>query len=197
MIKIKSHFWWIFFMYFLVHCFANPVIGQEDELNFKHLTGASGLSQGVVNSIYRDSKGYMWFATWDGISRYDGIKIKNNDEIAPGLEVSSFMKEIIEDSQGNIWIGSRDALIQYSYRENRFYQYAIQKSSLSNGQILEYYFPLAANDTLVLINSNDNNRKLIFDKRNKAILKPLVDFNKVQDSIISPVPRLFCPLSIG
>lgn len=193
MIKIKSHFCWIFFMYFLVHCFANPIIGQETELNFKHLTGASGLSQGVVNSIYRDSKGYMWFATWDGISRYDGIKIKNNDEIAPGLEVSSFMKEIIEDSQGNIWIGSRDALIQYSYRENRFYQYAIQKSDPKNGEVLEFYFPLAANDTLVLINSIDNNRKLIFDKRNKTILKPLVDFNKVQDSIISPVPRLFLP----
>ncbi|TVQ07006.1 MAG: hypothetical protein EA361_18870, partial [Bacteroidetes bacterium] len=35
-----------------------------------------GLSNSAVNSIYRDSKGYMWFGTWDGLNRYDGKNIK-------------------------------------------------------------------------------------------------------------------------
>lgn len=187
---VKLNF--LFFGTLLICCltFLNSgvALGQDNELSFKHLTGASGLSQGLVNTIFRDSKGFMWFATWDGINRYDGISIKNNEEIAPGLEVSSFMKDIIEDNQGNIWIGSRDALIQYSYAENRFYQYAIRNKSKEKNQTLEFYFPYAANDSLVLLKSMVFNRNMLFNKRSKSMEIVEFRYNKVEDSITSPIP---------
>ena len=43
---------------------------------FKHLEVRDGLSNNQVNAIYKDSEGYMWFATASGLNRYDGYGIK-------------------------------------------------------------------------------------------------------------------------
>jgi ligand-binding sensor domain-containing protein len=39
---------------------------------FKTYTRADGLAQSAVSAFFQDSRGYMWFGTWGGISRYDG-----------------------------------------------------------------------------------------------------------------------------
>jgi ligand-binding sensor domain-containing protein/signal transduction histidine kinase len=42
---------------------------------FRHLTTSNGLSQPVVNAIAQDQRGYLWFATEDGLNRYDGYTV--------------------------------------------------------------------------------------------------------------------------
>ena len=42
------------------------------DLRFTHLTTNDGLSQGYVVDILQDRRGFMWFATRDGLNRYDG-----------------------------------------------------------------------------------------------------------------------------
>ncbi|MCK5573937.1 MAG: hypothetical protein KAJ12_14300, partial [Bacteroidetes bacterium] len=49
---------------------------QTQELAFHNLTTSDGLSQSVVNGIACDRQGYMWFATEDGLNRYDGYTIR-------------------------------------------------------------------------------------------------------------------------
>lgn len=39
--------------------------------NFKNLTIEDGLSQSTVETIFQDSKGYIWFGTNDGLDRYN------------------------------------------------------------------------------------------------------------------------------
>ncbi len=41
-------------------------------LRFSHLKTEDGLSEGRVWDMTQDSNGFMWFATFEGLNRYDG-----------------------------------------------------------------------------------------------------------------------------
>ncbi len=45
---------------------------QNEVIRFEHLTVKDGLSQNHVTRILKDSKGFMWFCTVNGLNRYDG-----------------------------------------------------------------------------------------------------------------------------
>ena len=51
-------------------------LAQANEYTFKHITSANGLPQNYVRSVIQDSRGFMWFTTFDGIVRYDGYSFK-------------------------------------------------------------------------------------------------------------------------
>jgi len=69
----------------------------------------SNQPQNDVNCIYRDKNGYMWIGTLDGLHKYDGYTYKSYKVQPDGSGISSnLIKEIDEDSQGNIWIGTYD-----------------------------------------------------------------------------------------
>ncbi|MGD8306995.1 MAG: two-component regulator propeller domain-containing protein, partial [Ignavibacteria bacterium] len=43
----------------------------------KTLTTENELAQGQVNVMLQDSRGYLWFGTFDGVSRWDGVNFIN------------------------------------------------------------------------------------------------------------------------
>ena len=47
------------------------------DMKFKRLDTRDGLSNYQVNDILRDSRGFVWFATSFGLSRYDGYRCHN------------------------------------------------------------------------------------------------------------------------
>jgi signal transduction histidine kinase/ligand-binding sensor domain-containing protein len=87
------------------------VSGQGHAI-FDQITTNDGLSNGTVNSILRDSKGFMWFCTDDGLNRYDGFNFKiyqseARDKVS-GRNIQ--FNNILEDSFGHIWIGTSEGL---------------------------------------------------------------------------------------
>lgn len=46
--------------------------GQRNQVRFEHITSEEGLSANVVNCIFQDRQGFLWFGTNDGLNRYDG-----------------------------------------------------------------------------------------------------------------------------
>src|SRR5271165_37142 len=78
------------------------------DLKFTHLTIDDGLSNNRINWILQDRRGFMWFATEDGLNRYDGnafVVYKNNPADPNTLSASTILS-LIEDGHGYLWIGT-------------------------------------------------------------------------------------------
>lgn len=77
------------------------VISQPD-LRFSHLSIDQGLSHTIVNAIYQDRAGYMWFGTGNGLNRYDGYTINRYQEVDHKATKLSIFK--IFESHGRLWV---------------------------------------------------------------------------------------------
>lgn len=70
----------------------------------KTITTSDGLVNGQVRDIYEDSKGFYWFATNGGVSKWDGNTFTNFTE-ANGL-TSSYVFDITEGSDSTIYFAN-------------------------------------------------------------------------------------------
>ena len=52
-------------------------IKSQIKVTTERFTDQNGLSQNTITSILKDKDGFIWFATKDGISRYDGYSFNN------------------------------------------------------------------------------------------------------------------------
>jgi ligand-binding sensor domain-containing protein/serine phosphatase RsbU (regulator of sigma subunit) len=120
---------------FLSLCFLqnNTIIAQQ--YNFKNYTSKNGLASSVVNNIFHDSKGYLWFATQGGgISRFNGKEFKNFTK-KDGL-IANDVTCIIEDKSGNIWVSTSEGVSKFD--GIKFYNYTV-KQGLSDNLVFSIY----------------------------------------------------------
>jgi len=91
----------------LVTLFAVLVVTAPiyaERLPLKIYTSADGLGSSFVDFLMRDSRGFMWFCTRDGLSRFDGARFvtyRVGDKNSPPGIVT-----ISETSDGSYWIGT-------------------------------------------------------------------------------------------
>ncbi|WP_373827926.1 hybrid sensor histidine kinase/response regulator transcription factor [Bacteroides heparinolyticus] len=83
---------------------------------FTHYSSEDGLSQNTVMGILQDSRGNMWFSTWDGLNRFDGYTFKTykarlGNQIAL---TNNRIDRMYEDRYGFLW------LLTYDNRVYRF-----------------------------------------------------------------------------
>ena len=86
---------------------------QKNDIKFERWY--EGLSQKSVLCISQDSKGFMWFGTYDGLHRFDGYKVKvYKSEIGNTSSLSNnTVRFIYEDRSGILWIGTGQGLIAF------------------------------------------------------------------------------------
>ena len=94
-------------------------LAQANEYTFKHITSANGLPQNYVRSVIQDSRGFMWFTTFDGIVRYDGYSFKTYRRYDNGLD-TGLMLYVTEDAAGNLWVGTEMGLYCYDIDTDQF-----------------------------------------------------------------------------
>jgi PAS domain S-box-containing protein len=106
-----------------IHAQAGPA--RVTELRFTHLTTNDGLSQGYVTAILQDRLGFMWFATRDGLNRYDGnsFAVYKNSPNDPGSLSSNFIQDLIEDDHGDLWIATNTGLNKFDPTTERATRY--------------------------------------------------------------------------
>jgi signal transduction histidine kinase/ligand-binding sensor domain-containing protein/CheY-like chemotaxis protein len=103
-------------------------------LSFDHLSLDEGLSQSVVTAMVQDQAGFMWFATQDGLNRYDGyeFKVYKNDPDDPNSLNLNHIKALIEDSSGTLWIGTDGGGLNQFERESDSFIRWIENSDDKN-----------------------------------------------------------------
>ncbi len=86
------------------------------ELRLTHYTTSNGLPQNTVSAIAQTRDGYLWFGTYDGLVRYDGVRFTIFDKgNTPGIRSNQIIS-IREDSEGTLWIGTGEGgLIRYRH----------------------------------------------------------------------------------
>jgi signal transduction histidine kinase/ligand-binding sensor domain-containing protein len=75
---------------------------MAERLPMRLYTSADGLWSGFINYSMRDSHGFIWFCTRDGLSRFDGYRFTNY-KISDGPESQNF-SSIFESRSGVFWI---------------------------------------------------------------------------------------------
>ncbi|WP_439130885.1 hybrid sensor histidine kinase/response regulator transcription factor [Polaribacter sp.] len=124
------------FKLFILLTVISTISVQSQNKTFHQITSKDGLSQSEVYSFLKDSKGFMWFGTIDGLNRFDGysIKIFNTEKDNLNSLTNNTIRTLLEDNQGRIWIGTDDGLNMYSYISEKVYQ--IIPVSLSNQKLI-------------------------------------------------------------
>ena len=81
---------------------------QKGHIEFEHISVEQGLSQSTVLCVLQDRKGFLWFGTEDGLSKYDGYEFEIFRSV-PGDTNSlsnNAVRAITEDRSGILWIGT-------------------------------------------------------------------------------------------
>ena len=90
-------------------CFMHNAKAQQ--YTFLNFTTEEGLAQSQVTGMCQDQKGYLWFSTYGGVSRYDGKSFKNF-----GINNGLFNNQVLcmdIDERGMLWFGCMGGYSKY------------------------------------------------------------------------------------
>ncbi len=124
-IKLEIFIFFSFFSFSQIHA-------QYLRMRFDHLTVTDGLSQSSVRSIAQDKHGFMWFATLDGLDKFDGYEIKT---YYSGIKKGELPDNVIncifatKDKEHQLWIGTADhGICLYDALFDKFINYSKQNN---------------------------------------------------------------------
>jgi signal transduction histidine kinase/ligand-binding sensor domain-containing protein/DNA-binding response OmpR family regulator len=103
-------------------------------IRFTVLTSRDGLLSNTVNAILKDHYGFLWFATADGLDRFDGIEHKTY-RFDPADKSGYSSKEVTsmyEDGAGQLWVGTMGGGLFYFDRSHDQFQIYLESSTYRN-----------------------------------------------------------------
>lgn len=86
---------------------------QQLQASLSHYSMDNGLISNAVSNIKQDDYGYIWIATWNGLSRFDGFNFYNY-ETGNGSNVPLLHNRIIDlaiDASQDVWMRMYDGRI--------------------------------------------------------------------------------------
>jgi diguanylate cyclase (GGDEF)-like protein len=125
------------------------------QYRFDQFTANNGLPQNTVNAVTQTRDGYLWFATFDGLVRYDGMRFTIFDKgNSAGISTNRFLT-LCEDAQGTLWAGTVDGGL-VRYRDGVFTSFTTEqglpRNHVAKVQINEH--------GLLIISVNNETKKL-------------------------------------
>jgi ligand-binding sensor domain-containing protein/methyl-accepting chemotaxis protein len=152
----------------------------SQNFRFDHLTTDQGLSQGTVNCIFQDKKGFIWIGTNDGLNCHDAYSFKvykHNSEDSHSI-CGNIITAIAEDSSSNLWITTwNNGLSYYNRKLDKFinYKHLGEGSGSLIGNNLKRI--LVSHNGYVIIGSVGDGLKIYSPKQNKFLTYKHVEGN--------------------
>ncbi len=109
-----AHFWrpWLVAVAALAGVFGAPAASNGERLPIRSFTTADGLAHDRVRRIVRDSRGFLWFCTAGGLSRFDGRRFVSYSA-HDGLPAST-LNDLLENPDETYWLATNGAgLVRY------------------------------------------------------------------------------------
>ncbi|MBU3002026.1 EAL domain-containing protein [Paraglaciecola arctica] len=161
LITFRSFLLPLFLCIFLVHS------SHAAKNIFEKYSKSQGLVQNTVSNIIEDPNGFMWFATFEGLSRFDGYEFKNYRYSSkdPNSLPNNFTKKLLLDTQGELWVATSNGLAKYNPLTDNFKRYTKDNSQLNSNEI----FTIALNhDGNLLVSTAEN--LYLYDKQVDSFL---------------------------
>ncbi len=149
------------FLVTLLFAIENNSISQKSQYIFNQITVENGLSNNSITCIFKDSRGFIWIGTTDGLNRYDGYSfvIYKNNPSDPGSISDNFISSIIEDFSGSLWIGTQGGGLNmydlHSEKFKAFYHDPLDEQSLPSNFIFHHNSLLLDKDSILWIGTNN------------------------------------------
>ena len=112
----------------------------QDNLRIKYYTLEDGISQVTINELLKDSLGFVWIGTQDGLNRFDGkeFKIYKYEESDDASISGNHVTSLLEDRSGDIWVGTLgNGLNLYDYELDVFRSIYLENPVVPNETILD------------------------------------------------------------
>lgn len=133
-----------------------------DDMKFTLVGMDKGLSQGTVFDIVQDKKGNMWFATNNGVNKFNGytFTVYQHDVADSASIANNAVRTLLVDSNGDIWAGTRSGLSYYDKMKDRFLNFEYLKEGRQLGfqgivEVDSLHLLLITKDELLLFNIVD------------------------------------------
>ena len=110
--------------FFLSLCFfltLNDLTGQYYQSNQSPYNISDGLPHNEINEIVKDKSGFVWIATENGLSRYDGYNFVNfNSTTHPGIFKDNRIKSLMLNGKFLYLLTNGDGLIKLDTKNLQF-----------------------------------------------------------------------------
>ncbi|GGH25183.1 hybrid sensor histidine kinase/response regulator [Dyadobacter endophyticus] len=114
---------------------ATRVFAQQIPFYFRNYQVSDGLSGNAVGEMVQDKKGFMWFASRNGLNRFDGHTFRIFQNVAgDSLSIgSNSIFALYEDASEKLWVGTHNGVYRYDPVAERFDAFGL----IPAGEVLE------------------------------------------------------------
>ncbi|MCG7530271.1 diguanylate cyclase [Psychrobium sp. MM17-31] len=122
--------------------------GWHDRV-FKNYTVKDGLPHGAVSAIAKDSAGFIWLWTSEGLARFDG---HNFERVASPLLTANSVNAIKLCVNGKLWLGTSRGLIEFDPATRNFVQHDLLPGKVTS--ITDLSIGTGADSSVIWLTTN-------------------------------------------
>lgn len=144
-------------LFLVIYTNAGLLLAADGNVIIDDYSYKDGLKTSWVYSVFKDSKGFLWICSNNGLFRYDGYSFRHINTMVKGF-FNQETYSITEDQEGNFLLGTQNGAYFYNTRKESLFRLQLstnRQSRIFQTLIIDNTLFLASDSGLVLIRKPD------------------------------------------